>query len=152
MAATYFKPNGARQVFPCWDEPELKTIYNISVMHHQKYLVLSNMQMQKQVMGKDDMIQTYFDFTSPIPTYLVAIVIIPKCDFYHRSNYNQTVNIWCNLSLLSQVTFIYNIAEKVVQFMIQYTNKSEEISKMDHVLIPNFPVDGMENWGLITYK
>ncbi|KYN22132.1 Voltage-dependent calcium channel subunit alpha-2/delta-4 [Trachymyrmex cornetzi] len=152
MAATYFEPNGARQVFPCWDEPELKAIFNISVMHHQKYLILSNMQMQKQVTGKDDMIQTCFDFTSSMPTYLVAIVVIPKCDFYHRSNYDQTVNIWCSSFLLSQVTFIYNIAEKVVPFMIQYTNKSEEISKMDHVLIPNFPVDGMENWGLITYN
>ncbi|KYQ58324.1 Aminopeptidase N [Trachymyrmex zeteki] len=152
MAATYFELNGAREVFPCWDEPELKAIFDIHVMHHQKYLVLSNGKMKEQVMGKDDMIQTRFASTPQMSTYLVAIVVIPKCDFYHRSNYNQTINVWYSSSLLSKVTFIYNIAEKVIPFMTQYTNRSQEVQKIDHVLISNFPVVGMENWGLITYN
>ncbi|TGZ49914.1 Aminopeptidase N [Temnothorax longispinosus] len=48
LAATLLEPNNARRVFPCLDEPALKATFNISVMHHQKFRVLSNMPMQKR--------------------------------------------------------------------------------------------------------
>ncbi|KAG5312428.1 CA2D3 protein, partial [Acromyrmex insinuator] len=151
MAATYFEPNGARQVFPCWDEPELKTIFNISVMHHQKYLVLSNMEIQKQVMGKDDMIQTCFDFTSPMPTYLVVIVVIPKCDFYHRSNYNQTVNIWCSPSLLSQIFEGWRMMDLFMIWALQ-TCLTIDVGSLNSVTLKlNSTFDDMSQYSIELY-
>ncbi|KYQ58025.1 Aminopeptidase N [Trachymyrmex zeteki] len=153
MVATFSEPSGARQIFPCWDEPALKAIFNISVMHHVKYLALSNMPLVRREFFEYDMTCTYFN-TSPImSTYLVAIIVIPMIDFHSLSNEKETVNVWCRSSLLrSEVTFMYNIIEKVTPFLIQYTNNSEKVPKMDHFIAPNYPVVGMEHWGLVIYN
>ena len=152
MAATHFEPNGARRMFPCWDEPALKATFNISVVHHQKYKVLSNMPIREQLEEKDDLMLTHFNTTPIMSTYLVAIVIISTSDFIRVSNANKTINIWCNSSLASQIKLAHTIAQRITPLLIEYTNSSEKVPKMDHVIIPNFPVHGMENWGLIIYR
>lgn len=151
MAATHFEPNGARRMFPCWDEPALKATFSISVMHHQKYRVLSNMPIQEQL-EKDDMMLTHFNTTPIMSTYLVAIVVIPQFDFIRVSNADETINIWCNSSLRSQIKLAHSVAQRIPPLLIEYTNSSEKVPKMDHVIIPNFPILGMENWGLIIYR
>ncbi|XP_011060916.1 PREDICTED: aminopeptidase M1-like [Acromyrmex echinatior] len=152
LVASYSEPKGARQMFPCWDEPALKAIFNISVMHHVKYLALSNMPLVQREFFENDMTCTYFNISPIMSTYLVEIIVFPMIDFHHLSNEKETINMWCRSSLTSQITFMFNITEMVTPFLIQYTNNSEKVPKMDHFIIPNFPVDGMEHWGLITYK
>ncbi|XP_018338395.1 PREDICTED: aminopeptidase Q-like [Trachymyrmex septentrionalis] len=152
VAATHFEPNGARRMFPCWDEPALKATFNISVMHHENHIVLSNMPI-RQEWQRGDLILTHFNTTPIMSTYLVAIVIIPvQSGFARVSNANETINIWCNSSLASQVNLAHIIAQRITPLLIEYTNSSEKVPKMDHVIIPNFPIHGMENWGLIIYS
>ncbi|KYM93558.1 Aminopeptidase N [Cyphomyrmex costatus] len=152
LAATHFEPDGARQVFPCWDEPALKATFNISIMHHQKYMVLSNMPRRKVSIELNDMIWTHFYTTPIMSTYLVVIVAIIQSDYVTIINKNENISMLCRSSLTSQVTFAHSIVERIMPFLIQYTNNSEKVPKVDNILIPNFPVEGMENWGLIMYR
>ncbi|KYN30603.1 Aminopeptidase 1 [Trachymyrmex septentrionalis] len=152
VVATHFEPNGARRMFPCWDEPALKATFNISVIHDEKYIVLSNMPVREQ-WQIDDLILTHFNTTPIMSTYLVAIVIIPiQSDFVRVSNANKTINFWCNSSLAKQINLAHSIARKITPLLIEYINSSEKVPKMDHVIIPNFPIHGKENWGLIIYR
>ena len=41
--ATFFEPTYARACLPCWDEPAIKAVFDISVIADHKYTVLSNM-------------------------------------------------------------------------------------------------------------
>ena len=107
------------------------------------------MPIREQFLEQDGMMQTHFDITPIMSTYTVAIVM---SDFDRVPNANETINMWCKSSLTSKVKFAHSIAEKVVEFLIQYTNSSQKVPKMDHVLIPSFIIDGMENWGLIIYR
>ncbi|KAG5321807.1 AMPN Aminopeptidase, partial [Acromyrmex heyeri] len=152
LVASYSEPKGTRQMFPCWDEPALKAIFNISVMHHVKYLALSNMPLVQREFFENDMTCTYFNISPIMSTYLVEIIVFPMIDFHSLSNEKETINVWCRSSLISQMTFMFDITEMVTPFLIQYTNNSEKVPKMDHFIIPNFPIGGMEHWGLITYK
>ncbi|EGI61526.1 Aminopeptidase Q [Acromyrmex echinatior] len=152
LVASYSEPKGARRMFPCWDEPALKAIFNISIMHHVKYLALSNMPLVQREFFENDMTCTYFNISPIMSTYLVEIIVFPMIDFHHLSNEKETINVWCRSSLISQMTFMFNITEMVTPFLIQYINNSEKVPKMDHFIIPNFPVKDMEHWGLITYK
>ncbi|KAL6260339.1 hypothetical protein P5V15_007870 [Pogonomyrmex californicus] len=147
LAFTYLQIIGARQLFPCWDEPALKATFDISVKHKKKFTALSNMPIWNTDKAEDDMIWTHFDTTPIMSTYLVAIVV---SDFAHISD--GTTNIWCKSSLTSQVNYALNVIKMVEKFGIQYTNISRQVPKIDHVAIPNFPATAMENWGLIFYN
>lgn len=87
---TKFEPTLARSFFPCWDEPGVKATFNISVKHHPKYTVLSNMPVvedQKTRRGMmtwhEETIETVFQTTPPMSTYLLAFAI----GEYHRSRF-----------------------------------------------------------------
>ncbi|XP_018397965.1 PREDICTED: uncharacterized protein LOC108775982, partial [Cyphomyrmex costatus] len=149
LAVTHFGPNGARRMFPCWDEPAIKATFSISVTHHEKYSVLSNMPIREQHNEQENMIWTHFETTPVMSTYIVAIAM---SEFVRGPNANGTINMWYrSITLTSKVKFGHSTADKIVKFLNRYTTSSQKVPKMDHVLIPNFVVDGMENWGLITY-
>lgn len=43
IAATDHEPTDARKSFPCFDEPNKKATYTISIVHTKEYDALSNM-------------------------------------------------------------------------------------------------------------
>jgi len=140
-------------MFPCWDEPAFKATFNISVMHHAQYTLLSNMPVEEIYDKQDDMRTTYFKTTPIMPTYTVAIAMLQFISF--SSLVHETIHtFWCRRSSLvpTYLEFAYNTSEKVMDILIEYTNSSLKISKIDHIVIPEFTINEMGNWGLITYE
>ncbi|XP_024876606.1 aminopeptidase Q-like [Temnothorax curvispinosus] len=149
LAATLLVPNKARRMFPCWDEPAIKAYFMITVIHHEKYTVLSNWPMRNYYFTENDMKVTYFDRTSTVSAYLVGIVIVSN--FVRFTNTDQSVNVWCRSSLTSQARFVLSIAERVTPLLEEYTNKTKGVPKIDYVMVPNYPIAGMGDWGIIIY-
>lgn len=107
------------------------------------------MPVREQYTIENGMVWTHFDMTPMMSTYLVGIVM---SDYVHIGNENGTVNVWCRPSLVSKMKLVHDIAENVAAFLVEYINISQNVPKMDHVLVHDYPVHGMENWGLIIYK
>lgn len=42
VATTQMQPTDARKAFPCFDEPDLKAIFNITLLHDLGTVALSN--------------------------------------------------------------------------------------------------------------
>ncbi|KAG8742045.1 Aminopeptidase 2 mitochondrial [Ceratobasidium sp. 414] len=57
-ALTQFEPTNARQAFPCWDEPTVKTTYSILMISREDTIALSNMPATSEM--------SLVDFTSDV--------------------------------------------------------------------------------------
>ena len=48
IATTQFEPTAARMAFPCWDEPEYKSIFSITLTSDENLVRVSNEKLQKR--------------------------------------------------------------------------------------------------------
>ena len=52
LATTHFEPTYARRAFPCFDEPQLKAEFMVTITHHKDHSVFFNMPLKTQTMVK----------------------------------------------------------------------------------------------------
>ncbi|MGH9106543.1 MAG: M1 family metallopeptidase, partial [Acidimicrobiales bacterium] len=77
VALTQFEPTDARRAFPCWDEPEWKATFGITVEADEGLTVLSNAREVSSGPAGAGKRRTRFADTMKMSTYLVAMVIGP---------------------------------------------------------------------------
>lgn len=75
IAATDHEPTDARKSFPCFDEPNKKATYTISITHPKEYEALSNMPVAKEESVDDKWTRTTFEKSVPMSTYLVCFAV-----------------------------------------------------------------------------
>jgi len=95
---------------------------------------------------------THFYTTPPMSTFQIAIVITN----YPRMYINENIILFCEkCSKYDNKSLKFEFAKKVIESItlhLQSEFSGINISKMDHVVIPNFPHDGTSKWGLIFHR
>ena len=90
-AACHFEATGARKCFPCIDQPEFRTTFDISVTRPSPSLtVLSNM----PAMGEDSAGVVTFARTPEMPTYLVCVIVGHYSSLSHRTQDGVPVSVF----------------------------------------------------------
>ncbi|XP_047138119.1 puromycin-sensitive aminopeptidase isoform X1 [Hydra vulgaris] len=151
-AVTHFEPTGARHAFPCWDEPEIKATFRISIVASEK-TVLSNMDLyEKKVYHNDSSLHVYSFNTTPVmSTYLVAFVV-GNFDYIEGFVEDIPVRIYTPVGKSEQGSFALELTIKCMGFYNKYFGIKYHLPKIDLIALPNFPISAMENWGLVTYR
>ncbi|XP_011061957.1 PREDICTED: aminopeptidase N-like [Acromyrmex echinatior] len=134
---------GARQIFPCWDEPDTRTNFTISIKHDQYYRALSNTKVTNMFSVKHEKNWTHFEPTAKISPHHVMILL-------HDFKQIDDSNIWCREQVQQDMEFL----QLIVNFTTLYL-KFNDIIFLDtvmHVVIPDFLDLGMQSWGIILYR
>ncbi|NXS45985.1 AMPE aminopeptidase, partial [Balaeniceps rex] len=152
IAATDHEPTDARKSFPCFDEPNKKATYNISIIHQDTYKALSNMPVQQTVQLSGGWTRTTFEKSVPMSTYLVCFAVHQFQWVERISASGKPLRVYVQPLQKHTAEYAANVTKIVFDFFEEYFNLSYSLPKLDKIAIPDFGTGAMENWGLITYR
>ena len=149
MMATHLSPDKARTVFPCFDEPQFRAQFKLTLDHPSSLHATSNMPIESEKSVGKAVTRTVFQFSPSMSTYLLAWVCH---DFSSKSA------VWENVKIThhTRPSRTKHIPEKIklfgqsIKYFNDYFGLKYPLPKLDTIGIPNYLVGGMENWGLIT--
>lgn len=153
MGATQFESTDARQAFPCWDEPALKSTFSLNLIVPHDLTALSNMDVDSVTEDAVSGLKSVKFGKSPImSTYLVAWVI-GDLEYIEMTNMHGVRNrVYTTRGAKEQGRFALEVGAKTLDFFSEYFGIPYPLPKMDMVAIPDFSAGAMENWGLVTYR
>ncbi|KRX63712.1 Aminopeptidase N [Trichinella sp. T9] len=153
ILVTQFEPTDARRALPCFDEPEFKSVFTLTVIHPVNSTALSNMPAVYTKIIRDAWIETSFQPSVKMSSYLFAIAVI---DFPYQESYNSDkklkFRIWTRESLMDQIDFALYAGPKVLNYFAEKFDYPFPLPKQDMLAVPDFGPGAMENWGLVTYR
>uniref|UniRef100_A0A803VU04 Aminopeptidase n=1 Tax=Ficedula albicollis TaxID=59894 RepID=A0A803VU04_FICAL len=152
IAATDHEPTDARKSFPCFDEPNKKATYNISIIHQDGYQALSNMPVQQTELLGDGWRRTTFEKSVPMSTYLVCFAVHQFAYVERTSASGKPLRVYAQPQQIHTAEYAANVTKIVFDFFEEYFNLNYSLPKLDKIAIPDFGTGAMENWGLITYR
>ncbi|XP_078532219.1 glutamyl aminopeptidase isoform X2 [Lissotriton helveticus] len=152
IAATDHEPTDARKSFPCFDEPNKKSTYNITIMHDNSYHAISNMPVESTVEVLRGWNKTTFQQSVPMSTYLVCFAVHQFIPELRMSKSGIPLTIYAQKNQIHTAEYAANVTKTIFDFYEEYFNMSYSLPKLDKIAIPDFGTGAMENWGLITYR
>ncbi|MCA9539519.1 MAG: M1 family peptidase, partial [Myxococcales bacterium] len=152
-AFTQFEPMYARQAFPCFDQPEFKTPYRVTLRVPQGQLALANSPEQSR---RDELGLTVFEFaeTKPLPTYLVAFAVgeFDVVEAPADAIPNLPLRLVATKGKGRLAKYALERAPVIHKALSDYFGTPHPFAKLDLVAVPNFAAGAMENVGLITFR
>uniref|UniRef100_A0A672S8P2 Aminopeptidase n=1 Tax=Sinocyclocheilus grahami TaxID=75366 RepID=A0A672S8P2_SINGR len=152
IAATDHEPTDARKSFPCFDEPNKKATYTISITHGSAYEALSNMPVENIEKVSDQKTKTSFKKSVKMSTYLVCFAVHQFHYVERTSKRNIPLRIYAQPLQISTAEYAANVTKIIFDYFEEYFDMEYSIEKLDKIAIPDFGTGAMENWGLITYR
>lgn len=151
LATTQFEATDARRAFPCFDEPEIKSHFQISLIADKELTTLANMLPEKEIYLGNGKKKVVFKSTPLLSTYLVAF-IVGDLKYIENNDYKIPVRVYTVPGLEKQGEFSASIAAKTLQFFANAFDIEYYLPHMNMVAIPDFACGAMENLSLITYR
>ncbi|XP_028305330.1 aminopeptidase N-like isoform X2 [Gouania willdenowi] len=156
VAISQMHPTHARKTFPCFDEPAMKAVFHITLLHTPGSVALSN-GLEKDVLNITvdgvNVTQTVFEPTEKMSSYLLAFVVSDYTPL-QTTHGDTLMRVWARTKAIEQGQGAYalNVSGPILDFLQLYYNISYPLKKADQVAVPDFYFGAMENWGLVMYR
>ena len=146
---TLLVPSDANLLFPCFDQPDLKAVFALTLTVPTGWHALSNGAVLTEVASGDNT-QFVFAPSKRISTYLFAFAAGP----FQRLSAGGDINLWVRASRAREVESDTLIAlnRRARVWLENYFGVPYPFDKLDFLLAPAFPFGGMEHPGAIFYN
>ena len=151
---TLLVPDRARTLFPCFDQPDMKSVFTLSLEVPSSWQAVANGAIEQvdstSVTGRR---RVYFRETEPLSTYLFSFVAGKLTrETYSRDGRN--ISIYHRETDPKKVAQCPDIASEVfdaLEWQEEYTQIPYPFAKYDLIIMPGFQFGGMEHTGATLY-
>ncbi|GMM44733.1 hypothetical protein DAPK24_013080 [Pichia kluyveri] len=156
ILATQFESTDARSAFPCYDEPNCKANFTISIEVSKDLQVLSNMPINETKSISDKKVFK-FDTTPKMSTYLVAWAIgeFEYIELKTEREYNGKklpIRVYTIPGQSETGKYALETAQSAVNYLSNIFDIDYPLPKLDLLAVPQFGANAMENWGLVMFR
>ncbi len=152
-------PDRARTIFPCFDQPNLKAKFLLTLTVLKSWQVLSNGSKTKTQLSatlqQNNQVQYIFDAADKLPTYLFSFTagkytqVEQSIGKYNAEFlYRETDTAKIKLSVDS----VFSQHKDAINFLENWTGIPYPFKKVGFAAIPDFQFGGMEHPGAVQYK
>jgi aminopeptidase N len=151
---TLFVPDRARTAFPCFDQPDLKARYALTLRVPEGWHAVANAAVSGTEPAPSGTVYR-FEETAPLSTYLFAFAA-------GRFSVEQAVRDGRPMRLYHRETdtdrvarnreAIFDLHAQAIRWLEEYTGIPYPFGKFDFVAVPSFQYGGMEHAGAILYR
>jgi aminopeptidase N len=151
MATTLFFERYARTVFPCFDHPAEKAIFDVEFLIDAHLQAISNTAIRDEKSHGDGKKLVRFESTPPMSTYLLYFGI-GEFEFIEDTIKNPTIRVATTPGKTQFCQFALDWGRKSINFLEKFTGVKYPLSKCDYIGVTDFLYGAMENFGAITYR
>jgi puromycin-sensitive aminopeptidase len=152
IATTQFEATDARRAFPCFDEPDFKAVYRVTLIVDRHLTAISNAKIRAEKLLPSGKKVVRFNDTMKMSTYLVAF-IVGEFEATEIVDADGTpVRIWTRPGQLHLAKFAEGIAVHALTFFNHYYGLKYPGDKLELIAIPDFAFGAMENLGAVTFR
>ncbi|MFM7719469.1 MAG: M1 family metallopeptidase [Actinomycetota bacterium] len=152
VGTTQFESTDARRAFPCWDEPDLKAVFAVSLVVEEGHLAVSNAREIGREPAGPGRVRVRFADSMRMATYLVAYVV-GDLEVTEPVDVDGTALRIVHVPGKGDLTrFGLEAGAAALRYFAGYYGIAYPGDKLDMVALPDFAQGAMENLGCITYR
>ena len=152
VATTQMQATDCRRAFPCWDEPDFKSVFSITLVVDPAHLAVSNApEVSSQLRGDGKRVVQFAD-TMLMSTYLVAMVVGPLAVTAPVDVDGTPLRIVHIPGKEHLTAFGLDAAAAGLRFFERFYGIPYPGRKIDLVALADFAAGAMENLGCITFR
>ena len=152
-----FEVSDARRMFACFEQPDLKATYALTVTAPAHWRVISNAPTPAPSPAGEGVATWAFDPTERISTYLVALIAGNyqggTGEVTTRDGRTIPMGVFARASLAEHVDAqnVIDVTRAGIDFYEEAFDQDFPFRKYDQVFVPEYNMGAMENPGAITY-
>ena len=147
---TQFQATDARRMFPCWDEPVFRSVFQLTAVVQEKHTAISNMPVGHERKLADGLKEVAFAPTPSMVSYLLAFSA-GEFGVLRDEVEGIQLGVYFTEGKRGQARYAMEATKLIVPYYNDYFGVKYPLPKLDQISFANTAAGGMENWGCIIY-
>jgi puromycin-sensitive aminopeptidase len=152
IATTQFESTDARRAFPCFDEPDFKAVFGVTLIVPDDLYAVSNGPIISETPAGNGWRLVSFDDTMKMSTYLVAFIVGPFEATEAMDVDGVPLRVVHPVGKGHLTEFALAVGAFTLRHFAAYYDLPYPGQKLDLVAIPDFAFGAMENLGCVTFR